>query len=115
MPTNETGISNFSEWLSDYASNHKDDLINRTEQPVKDFSKLYMKIPTSYGWRVTSEESLRKQFNSLQNAGNGEINRIYWLDMARQIEANYVILAYRIGELISDAVELINKRRLLTA
>jgi hypothetical protein len=102
-------------WLKEFCSSHKDSLIRQANDIIRDFLKLYETFPEEYGWRVTDEAAIQEQMRSMRNPTATQINEIYWQDMARQIEAYYVMLTFRSGEIASDGLKLLNERRYLSA
>jgi hypothetical protein len=101
----------FDGWLKEFAMSSTDPLVRASEKMVKYLFELDNKLPSRYGWRVTSAETFQRQLANMTSAN--EVNRLYWHDMASGIEAHGVMVVWRATELIKPALHALNSREVL--
>ena len=63
-------------------------------------------MPARYGWRFSSEIALKQQITGIKDPA--ELNRIYWTDQARNIEAYATMTFWRGIELLKPAIRSLN-------
>lgn len=102
----------FESWLKKIIDESGHPFVRDSESLIKYFFELYNQIPLEYGWRFTSVESFKKQVERLKDKPD-EWNRLYWHDMANNIEAYGVMMIWRAGEILTHAIKSINARDLL--
>src|SRR5437879_4379098 len=73
--------------------------------------ELSSRLPSSYRWKVSSLEDFRERI--AKGGSADDVNRIYWHDMARSVEAYGVIVMWRTCELMGAALRLLNSFELL--
>lgn len=101
----------FADWLSEFAMTAKDPFVRASVDAVTYCMTLEQQLPSQYGWRFSSVESIREQVNAAKSAQ--EMNRIYWLDFARNVEAYSIMTFWRGVELIKPAVISMNIREII--
>ena len=69
-------------------------------------------MPDRYGWRFSSEESFSKQIDGVRDPQS--LNKIYWTDMARNVEAYSTMTFWRGLELLKPAIRSLNIREIIT-
>ena len=74
--------------------------------------QLDQKIPDEYGWRYSTEESLKRQVEGVSDITT--INRIYWTDQARNVEAYSMTTFWRGVELLKPAIRSLNCHEIVT-
>jgi len=102
----------FADWITDYCSQHSDLFIKESGRMIGYCFELDAKMPDRYGWRFSSLESLKKQAEGIRTPQ--DINRIYWTDLARNVEAYSVTTYWRGLELLKPAIRSLNVRELIT-
>ncbi len=105
-------IPNFADWITDYCSQHTDPFIRDSGRMIAYCFELDAKMSDRYGWRFSSEESIRKQTDGIRGAQ--AINRVYWTDLARNVEAYSTTSFWRGLELLKPAIRSLNIREVIT-
>lgn len=109
----------FQQWLRKFAQESDDALVRQSEEFIGQLLKLAQRLPGTYGWRVTHVEAFIEQGEELRrriDRGEGsldDMNRHYWVDIAREIEAYSVLSLWKACELIQDALSPMNAKRVL--
>lgn len=112
-----TQALNYDNWLRKLAEQSKHPFVQDSEAMVKCLFEL--KLPLQYGWRVTSEDAFKDQIARTveQTSGTEEssenVNRLYWHDMARSIEAYDILIVWRGVEFVRTSLHLLNKREVI--
>lgn len=96
-----------------YTSSHQDKVISQFGNSINYFLKIYNEIPNEYKWIYSSEESIKKQIESVKTSN--KINKIYWLDQLRIVESYNVMSMWRVGELLESCVEALNNNKMIIA
>jgi len=102
----------FADWITDYCSQHSDPFIHDSGRMISYCFELEAKMSDRYGWRFSSEESIRKQLEGIR--GVHAINRVYWTDLARNVEAYSTMTFWRGLELLKPAIRSLNIREVIT-
>ena len=103
----------YSKWLREVAANAQHPFARDSESMVKYCLDWDTKMPRQYGWRFTDMESFRKQVEGIKDSVD-QVNRVYWHDMARNIEAYGVMTFWRGGELLRSAIRSLNVHDILS-
>lgn len=112
MSENLETYPTFADWITDYCSQHTDPFIRDSGRMIAYCFELDAIMPDRYGWRFSTEESLRKQIHGIQDPNL--LNKIYWTDMARNIEAYSTTTFWRGLELLMPAIRSLNIREIIT-
>lgn len=102
----------FADWITDYCSQHPDLFIKESGRMIAYCFELDAKIPDRYGWRFSSLESMKKQAEGLRTPQ--ALNRVYWTDLARNVEAYSITTYWRGLELLKPAIRSLNIREVIT-
>lgn len=102
----------YPDWLIAYCQAHDDPLIKASEEMVLYLLEIDEKLPDEYGWKFSSEESLKTQLGEA-SADYRERNSIYWEDQARNIEAYSVMTLWRGAELVRSCLHGINEKEVV--
>ena len=95
-------------------------MIRDSEEIVRALLLLAEKgLPPEYGWRMApvqaftrqSEEIHRRSQDAAQRAE--ALNRHYWHDAARNVEAYSVLSVWRGGELVQATLDALNRKKVL--
>src|SRR5207237_2086844 len=106
MPDNVTGFPQYAEWLVDYCTKSEHPFVRDSARMISYCFELEQQLPERYGWRFCDEEALKKR---VQAAGSPmDLNRIYWLDQARNVEAYAAMTFWRGTELLRPAIRSLN-------
>jgi len=109
----------FADWLKTLSTSSKHPFVRDSEKMIQYFFELEKKLPPMYGWRVTSDEAFQKQlFTMADKVTSTEIaydalNRLYWHDKARNLEAYGLMTYWRGAELLRSAIKLLNEKQVL--
>lgn len=109
--TDTTDLPRFADWLSEYCEKNEHPFVRDSWKMVSCCFELDQHLPPRYGWRFSDEEAIKQQVASAKDAA--EVNRVYWLDQARNIEAYAVMTLWRGVELLAPAVECLNARKVV--
>lgn len=101
----------YDNWLRELAENSDHPFVRDSERMLQYYFELDSKLPAKYGWRVTSVKGFRQQTARASSAA--ELNRLYWHDMARNIEAYGVMVMWRASELFKSALRSLNTREII--
>ena len=74
--------------------------------------ELDQMLPEKYGWRFSDVESFKKQARETKSPK--DLNKVYWLDQARNIEAYSTMTFWRGVELIKPAIRSLNIHEIIT-
>lgn len=112
-------VPQFAGWLKTFSMSSNHPFVRKSEKMVQYFFELEKKLPPKYGWRVTSVEVFQKQFSRIADKvtsaeiGYDMVNRLYWHDMARNLEAYGLMTYWRSAELLRSAIKLLNEKEIL--
>ena len=112
MPTKIRGFPAYAEWLTDYCSKHEDVFVRDSWSSIDYCLQLDQKLPDEYGWTFSSEESFKRQVRAVLDPAS--INRIYWTDQARNVEAYATTTFWRGVELLKPAIRSLNIHEIIT-
>lgn len=112
MSGNIETFPTFADWITDYCGQHNNPFIRDSDRMISYCFELDANMPDRYGWRFSSEESIRKQMKGLRNVQ--AINRVYWTDVARNVEAYSITTFWRGLELLKPAIRSLNIREVIT-
>ncbi len=101
----------YNEWLKEYCSKCTNVFARDSEEIVKQFLESDELLPSEYGWRLSDVESLSKQAIAAKIAQ--ELNKVYWTDLARNIEAYAVMTWWRGNELVRSCLNSLNAREVI--
>ena len=112
MSTKASVFPAYAEWLSKYCDQHDDVFVRDSWRMIDYCFQLDQTLPNEYGWRFSSEESLKAQVEGVSNPAT--INQIYWTDQARNIEAYSMTTFWRGVELLKPAIRSLNIHEIIT-
>ncbi len=98
-------------WLRNLAADSGHPFVRDSEAMIQYLFELDRDTPSKYRWRVTSAEAFKEQLSTSKAAN--DLNRLYWHDMARNIEAYDIMVVWRATELIKPALRSLNTREIL--
>lgn len=101
----------YDTWLRELVADSDHPFVRDSEAMIQYLFELDRKLPSKYGWRVTSVEVFKEQV--ARGSSANDLNRLYWHDMARNIEAYGVMLTWRATEFIKAALRPLNAREIL--
>ena len=102
----------YAEWLTNHCERHEDLFIRDSWKMIDYCFQLDLQMPDKYGWRFSSEEALKRQITGIKDPA--ELNRIYWTDQARNIEAYSTTTYWRGVELLKPAIRSLNVHEVVT-
>lgn len=103
-------LPEFAFWLRDYCASRSHPAIKTASIAVAELSDVHADLPLDYRWRFSTDDSLERQC-----AGKSprEVNRIYWTDHARNIEAYSIMSTWRSVELVTSTIQGLNAREIV--
>ena len=87
-------------------------MVRTAPQWISGFLELDQTLPSRYGWRYSSEKAVQRQIAGLSNAV--DLNRVFWTDQARNVEAYSMMSMWRGSELLKPAIRSLNVEELIT-
>lgn len=108
-----TSFPGFAGWLSDHCELSDDPMVHDSWKMINYCFELDRKVPSECRWRYTDLESFQHQVS-----GDIEplyLNRLYWTDQARIIEAYSVTSFWRGMEMLKPAIRSLNTKELITS
>jgi len=102
----------YAQWLTDHCISHENVFIRDSWKMIDYCFQLDLKMPDEYGWRFSTEEALKQQITGIKDPS--KINRIYWTDQGRNIEAYSIMTFWRGVELIKPAIRSLNVHEVVT-
>jgi hypothetical protein len=101
----------YSDHLKEYCKDSSIFFVKESEGMVKNFLNLDQKIPDQYRWRFSDLNSIAKQASS-EDTRQG-LNKIYWTDQSRNIEAYTIMTWWRGNELVRSCLNGLNGREVI--
>lgn len=112
----KNNISNFpqlAEWIKERCANHQEPFVRDSAAMIKYCFDLDINIPTEYGWRRSDVENIKYQVEKATTPGI--INKIFWLDQLKNIEAYSIISFWRGVELVKSAIRCLNVKEIISS
>jgi len=101
-----------SKEMADFCRRSSNEFTRLTPDWVAGCFELDGALPNSYGWRLSDDESLKRQMQGVRDTRNA--NRIYWLDQARNVEAYATMTFWRGNEILKAAIRSLNITEVVT-
>lgn len=101
----------YRNWLKEYCNEHSNFFVRDSENIISNCLKLDATLPNEYRWKFSDLESITKQ--AAEAGSQRELNRVYWTDQARNIEAYSMMTWWRGIELIRSCLNSINEREVI--
>ncbi|CAI1579224.1 hypothetical protein [Serratia proteamaculans] len=101
----------YSDWLKEYCGKNSSVFVRDSENIISNCFKLDATLPNEYRWIFSDLDSLTKQAE--EASSHLELNRLYWTDQARNIEAYSMMTWWRGIELIRSCLNSINEREVI--
>jgi hypothetical protein len=102
----------FSDRLTAFCDTSPDPMVRTAPQWISGYFELDQTLPHRYGWRFSDEDALRKQVSGLCTSTN--LNCVFWVDQARNVEAYSLMSMWRGSELLKPAIRSLNIGELIT-
>jgi hypothetical protein len=102
----------YAEWLINHCKNHEDIFVRDSWKMIDYCFQMDLSLPDKYGWRFSSVDVLKLQIDNINDPK--ELNRIYWIDQARNIEAYSITTFWRGIELLKPAIRSLNIQEVVT-
>jgi hypothetical protein len=106
-------FNHYANWVKSIAQASEHPFVRDSEKMMKFFLDWEKALPSEYRWRMTTENEFKNQVDKAKGAA--AINRVYWHDMARNLEAYGIMLAWRGSEVLRAAVRALNMKELINA
>lgn len=101
----------YSDHLKKYCKDSSIFFVKESESMVKKFLNLDQKIPDQYRWRFSDLNSIAKQASSVDTREG--LNKIYWTDQSRNIEAYMIMTWWRGNELVRSCLNGLNGQEVI--
>lgn len=110
-----SGIDQFptlSEAMVNFCHGSANEFTRLTPDWIAGCFELDGAMPDRYGWRISDAASLKRQVAGLKNYG--AINRVFWEDQARNVEAYATMTFWRGGEILKASIRSLNGGEVVT-
>ena len=104
--TKQISFPKYAEWISEYCNNSSHPFIRDSGKMIAYCFELDENLPKEYKWRYSDEDSIKRQIQCAKTTK--EINKIFWLDQAHNVEAYSVMTFWRGVELLKSAIRSLN-------
>lgn len=94
-------------WINEYCKTHSDPFVRDSSKMIQYCFKLDLQLPEKYGWRFTDIDAYKRQVEAAKHQSD-ELNKTYWTDQARNIEAYSMMTFWRGVELLKPAIRSLN-------
>ncbi len=101
----------FEDWLHKLIAKSVHSFVRDSESLLENFYEIYNELPFEYKWKVYSVKDFNKAMRS--HSTSDGMNRLYWHDMASNIEAYGVMTIWRAGEIINSVIKSLNSGDIL--
>ena len=105
-------IDSFAPWVTEIAKVSADPFVKSGQEMINYFFELERLLPDKYGWRYYDLDSFRS-LNKVKYDGAKDINKTYWLDVVRTLEAYGVITYFRTNEILRTSIRSLNNREIV--
>lgn len=112
--TKACNINFLAPWLTELIKNSSEPFVKSGEEMIKYFFELERLLPEKYGWRYYDLDSFRVLIERSKKDSH-ELNRIYWKDVIRTLEAYSIITYYRANEILRVAITSLNNKEIVPA
>ncbi|HML76179.1 MAG TPA: hypothetical protein PKB02_16945 [Anaerohalosphaeraceae bacterium] len=113
MNDNNLAFPQLAQWICDYCKSHNEPFIKDSGKMVAYCFELDQLLPEKYGWLFSDVESFKKKIENIKKTPK-EINKAFWLDQARNIEAYSTMTFWRGIELLKPAIRCLNIHEVIT-
>jgi len=103
---------NLSESLVEFCKKSQDQFTRLTPEWLAGCFELDKVLPEQYGWRLSDVATIQQQVSVTKDSR--ELNRIFWKDQARNVEAYAIMTFWRGTELVKAAIRSLNVGEVVT-
>lgn len=104
--TNVESFPQFSSVILDHCARSKIPFVRDSQEALRLFLGLDRQLKDSYGWRFSSVDAIQRKSKDAKSAG--DLNRIFWTDFARNVEAYSIMTCWRCAEILKPSVRSLN-------
>lgn len=102
----------FSSWVLSISESSEYPFVKSSPEMINSFFELDKMIPDKYGWRHYDVEAFKKIIEDTH--GDPEkINRTYWMDVVRSMEAYSAMTFMRMNEVLRSAIRSLNNKEIV--
>lgn len=101
-----------SDPLLAFCAKSQDPLTRLTPKWIAGCFELDKELPDQYGWRLSGIPAIQQQVSGAKDSQ--ELNRIFWEDQARNVEAYATMTFWRGAELLKAAIRSLNVGEVIT-
>lgn len=105
----------YAPWLKDIARELQHPFARDSERMVDFLRELEDALPREYRWRMTDVEAFKAKMDGVCSLGSEAINRVYWEDVARNLEAWGIMSVWRGIEILNSGISSLNMGHYLPA
>ncbi|MGK2849255.1 MAG: hypothetical protein ACSLEX_04315 [Minisyncoccota bacterium] len=103
----------FSDSISAFCEVSEDPMIRTAPQWIQGCLELDQTLPPQFGWRFSNIEAFQTQVGNQRSLT--KLNRAFWTDQARNVEAYSVMSMWRGAELLKPAIRSLNIGEVITS
>lgn len=101
-----------SEAMANFCRRSANEFTRLTPDWIIGCFELDDKMPDRYGWRISDVASIQRQVAGLRNYR--AINRVFWEDQARNVEAYATMTFWRGSEILKASIRGLNVGEVVT-
>jgi hypothetical protein len=104
----------FNSWVLAIIKTSEHPFVKSAEEMVNSFFELDQKVPDKYGWRHYDVDAFKKLIEDTHGVPD-KINKTYWLDVVRSMEAYAAMNFIRTNEVLRSAIRSLNNKEIVPA
>lgn len=101
-----------SEAIADFCRRSANEFTRFTPDWVSGYFELDGEMPDNYSWRISDAEAI--QYKVTDPTNERAINRVFWEDQARNVEAYATMTFWRGGEILKTSIRSLNVGEVVT-
>jgi hypothetical protein len=105
----------YAPWLKDITRELQHPFVQDSERMVDFLWELKNALPREYRWQMTDIDGFRAKIDAVKHSGPEAINRVYWEDVARNLEAWAIMSTWRGIEILDSGISSLNTGRYLSS
>ena len=105
----------YAPWLKDLTKELQHPFARDSERMIDFLRELENALPKEYLWHRTDLDGFSAKIDVVSSSGSEAINRVYWEDMARNLEAWAIMSTWRGIEILDSGISSLNTGRYLSS
>jgi hypothetical protein len=101
----------FEPWLGQLTRRSPNSLVKSSKMNIQRLLELNTVVPQKYVWKYITTSAFNEELKRAETIE--EANRLYWHDVAQNMEVYNTLVVWRSAELLRAALDLLNSREVL--